>query len=138
MLDRVTLQRMAVAKAADADLLLQHGRFANAYYLFGYAIELGLKARIASEFRADTIPDKQRVNAIYSHDLVKLVGLADLVRPLDIALRASVDFAANWGIVVQWSEECRYEETLESSARALRNAILSEPDGVLRWLQNNW
>ena len=57
-------------------MLLQAGRYSAAYYLAGYAIELGIKARIASVFQADMIPEKSFVNAVYSHKLDDLVGLA--------------------------------------------------------------
>jgi HEPN domain-containing protein len=55
---RSELQTRAQAKLDDAILLLQHGRYTNAYYIAGYAVELGLKACIAAQIDAETIPDK--------------------------------------------------------------------------------
>jgi HEPN domain-containing protein len=75
---RTDLRAMAQAKLDDAVLLLQNGRFSNAYYLAGYAVELALKACIAAQFVADVIPDKSLVNAIYRHTLKDLVGTAGL------------------------------------------------------------
>ena len=46
---RVDLQALAQAKLDDAKLLFDNGRFSNAYYLAGYAVELGLKACIARQ-----------------------------------------------------------------------------------------
>jgi hypothetical protein len=57
-LKRTDLQALARAKFNDAELLFQHGRFSNAYYLAGYTIEIGLKACIAAQVSAETIPDK--------------------------------------------------------------------------------
>ncbi|MDQ2083721.1 HEPN domain-containing protein [Xanthobacteraceae bacterium Astr-EGSB] len=55
---RIDLQANAEAKSADAKLLLQHGRYSSAYYLAGYSIEIGLKACIALQVAAETIPGK--------------------------------------------------------------------------------
>jgi hypothetical protein len=52
------LKALAQAKLDDAILLFDNKRYSNAYYLAGYAIELALKACIAKQFVADTIPDK--------------------------------------------------------------------------------
>ena len=42
-LRRADLRRLAEEKLADAELLLAHHRYANSYYLAGYAIEIALK-----------------------------------------------------------------------------------------------
>lgn len=73
-LDRHTLRQLAEEKAADASLLLEHGRWSNGYYLFGYAIELGLKAAISRAFRAEVIPDRKLVEALHTHRLEDLLG----------------------------------------------------------------
>lgn len=57
-LKRADLRANAQAKLDDAIFLLQHKRFSNAYYLAGYAVEIGLKACIAAQIAAETIPDK--------------------------------------------------------------------------------
>ena len=41
---RKTLQALAEGKLDDALLLLRNNRCSNAYYLAGYALELGFKA----------------------------------------------------------------------------------------------
>ncbi|MEA2988324.1 MAG: hypothetical protein QOG83_1035, partial [Alphaproteobacteria bacterium] len=57
-LPRNTLQVLALAKVDDARLLFENQRYSNAYYLYGYGVELGLKACIARQILAETIPDK--------------------------------------------------------------------------------
>jgi len=69
---------MAESKLSDAILLLSHLKPSNAYYLAGYAVELGLKACIARQISHETIPDKDFSRDIYLHDLPKLVRLAGL------------------------------------------------------------
>ncbi|MDO9249509.1 MAG: hypothetical protein Q7U11_23860, partial [Phenylobacterium sp.] len=69
---------MAQTKLDDALLLLAHKRYSNAYYLAGYAIEIALKACISRQITADVIPDKAFINAIHTHQLKDLVGVAGL------------------------------------------------------------
>jgi AbiV family abortive infection protein len=77
---RNDLQANAQAKLDDAIILLQNGRYSNAYYLAGYAVEIGLKACIAARITAETIPDKEFIKGILNHQFTRLVGLAGLSR----------------------------------------------------------
>lgn len=122
---------------ADAKHLLADGRWANAYYLAGYAVELALKACIAKTFKAETIPDKALVNATYSHNFTNLVGTAELTADLNNRKMAQA-FEINWGVVVQWSEESRYESRGEQEAKDLIAAIEDATDGVLVWIKAYW
>jgi HEPN domain-containing protein len=131
------LQRLAEEKLADAKHLLADGRWGNAYYLAGYAVELALKACIAKTFKAETIPDKALVNATYSHNFTNLVGTAELTADLNNRKMAQA-FEINWGVVVQWSEESRYESKGEQEAKDLIAAIEDATDGVLVWIKAHW
>ncbi len=115
---------------ADAKHLLADGRWGNAYYLAGYAVELALKACIAKTFKAQTIPDKALVNATYSHDFTNLVGTAGLTADLKDKQKTQA-FEINWGVAVRWSEKSRYESKGEQDARDLVTAIEDTTDGVL-------
>jgi hypothetical protein len=137
-MERATLQVIAQSKYDDAELLFKNGRFSNAYYLFGYAAEIAIKARIAQKFQPDTIPDKRFVNDIYSHDLTKLIALAGLTAELAEARRLSAEFDDNWATVVRWEETSRYDMIGEPRAAAMRSAMADEEHGVFRWLQNIW
>lgn len=77
-LTRADLQANAQAKLDDAILLLKQGRYSNAYYLAGYAVEIGLKACIAAQITAETIPAKEFIKGILNHEFTGLVGLAGL------------------------------------------------------------
>jgi hypothetical protein len=90
-------------------LLLNAGRFGNAYYLAGYAVELMLKAVLSSRFQADTIPSKELVKDIFTHDLNKLLNLADLRQNLAEKQDADPEFRGRWEIVLRWKETSRYE-----------------------------
>jgi HEPN domain-containing protein len=128
---------LAEEKLADAKHLLADGRWANAYYLAGYAVELALKACIAKTFKAETIPDKALVNATYSHDFDNLVGTAKLTADRENRKKTRA-FEINWGIAGRWSEESRYESKGEQDAKNLIAAIEDATDGVLVWIKAHW
>lgn len=137
-LSRQRLQKLSIGKIEDAQLLLDAERWDNAYYLAGYAVELALKACIASRFAAEAIPDKKFVLAIHSHNLRELVGLAGLKTELQAREAASSHFAASWGITARWVPDTRYEENDAVAAQLLILAIRDPDDGVLPWIQNYW
>ena len=96
-LSKKRLLEMAEAKLADARFLLSDSRSSNAYYLAGYSVELVLKAVLSSRFQADTIPSRELVREIFTHDLSKLLGLANLRQNLADKKDADPEFWARWG-----------------------------------------
>lgn len=137
-LSRDDLQKIAQVKLEDANILFDHGRYSNSFYLFGYAAEIAIKASIARVFSSETIPDKKFVNDIYSHDLDKLIRLAGLDGQLKDERDESPAFHAYWSTVSDWSEETRYDIIDVFRATAMRNAMMDETHGVFRWLQHHW
>ncbi len=135
---RADLRAVAQAKLDDAVLLLRHGRHSNAYYLAGYAIEIGLKACIAAQFTAETIPDKNFVNDIFRHDLRKLVGLAGLTSELKRQQDADDVFSANWTTVCEWLPEARYQSIDPTTSQFMITAVVHERSGVLPWIKQHW
>lgn len=135
---RLELQKIALSKLDDAELLFQSERYSNAYYLFGYAAEIALKARIAHRFTAETIPDKRFVQAVYSHDLDALVNLAGLRAELESARKTSPQFDSYWSTVSDWSEGARYDMIDVFNSTAMRDAMVDKKDGVFQWLQSFW
>lgn len=137
-LQRAELQGLANAKSADAVLLLENGRFGNAFYLAGYAVELGLKAVIAKQMRPELIPDLSFIKAIYCHDLKKLVGLAGLSQQWQEEQKEDAAFAAYWGIAGEWSESARYVATEAYTAQLMVQAVSDPHAGILRWIRQHW
>lgn len=131
-------QSLAQAKIDDAVVLLSDGRPSNAYYLAGYAVEFAIKACISTQFSADDIPDAKLVRDVYTHDLVKLIGIAGLKRPLDDRIADSAAFAANWAIAKDWTEAARYESFTVGDAHFLISAITNPDDGILPWIKTHW
>src|SRR5438105_1773298 len=115
-MNRADLQRVAVRRLEAANTLILSGHWDAAYYLAGYAIECGLKACIARQFREFDFADKKTVLDSYTHDLSKLVKTAGLEQKLKSATDESDDFKLNWATVKDWSEDSRYEERSEIDA----------------------
>ena len=105
----------------------------------GYAVECALKACIAKQFHANTVPDQKLVNSVYQHKLEGLVGVAGLERDLEQEGAADSDFEANWNVVKDWKPDKRYQtEATRQDARDLYDAITDPAHGVLQWLQRHW
>jgi hypothetical protein len=138
MLHRADLQAIALAKYKDAELLFANRRYSNSYYLFGYAVEIGLKARIARSFLPETIPDRRFVSDIFQHDLTKLVGLAGLSGELAEERKRSNVFDGHWATVSSWSEQSRYDMIDEFLATAMKVAMTDQSEGIFAWLQRHW
>lgn len=129
------LIELADAKLHDAKILLDSGSAANAYYLAGYAVELMLKAIISTQFKSDTIPDRDLVRSLFVHNLIKLAALAKLQDELK-SKTDDPDFDTFWQIVVNWSEDSRYGVASLDEARSLIEAIDNPQNGVLPWLRS--
>ncbi|NEW92780.1 HEPN domain-containing protein [Rhodopseudomonas sp. BR0M22] len=136
-LSRTSLQNAATAKIDDARLLFQNRRFSNAYYLYGYGIELALKACIARQIVAETVPDTSVLKGFLDHNYARLVGLAGLTEPLR-RRRLDPEFDSRWSIVSEWSVESRYDMIDAVTATAMQDAIESADHGVFRWLVQYW
>jgi len=134
---KAELEQLALAKVEDANLLYEHERYSNAYYLYGYGVELALKAVIANRFRAAEIPSKKLVLGVYTHNLEKLVEWAELRADLEEA-RKDNEFEANWDIVKRWSEQSRYMTISYVQATMLGAAIEEPHKGVMSWVQSHW
>jgi HEPN domain-containing protein len=133
--DRATFQKLADARLAEATLLLESGFPSGAYYLAGYAIECALKAVIAAGFRANEIPDKSRVNSIYTHNLKVLLSLADLESPLEQDMSGNSGLRESWATISKWSEHARYEISTHDAAATMLEAVGAADKGLLSWLR---
>ena len=138
MLTKNDLQRLAKIRLEDAMLLLQNNRASSAYYLAGYAVELALKACAADLFQNNTIPDKNLVNALYTHSLENLMATSGLLPELKADIKNDAAFGANWGIVTKWNVSSRYEFWDPMAAASIIQAIVDEKHGVFPWLKKHW
>ena len=118
-------------------MLFDNRRYSNAYYLYGYGIELGLKACIARQILAETIPDRAILTRFLTHKIVDLVGLAGLATLLQ-ERRKDANFDVRWAVVVEWSEEARYDMIDVVVATAMCDAIEHSEHGIMTWLKLHW
>jgi hypothetical protein len=133
--DLATFRQLAEQRLAEADLLLANGFWSGAYYLIGYALECALKAKIASSFRENEIPELRRVQKIYSHDLISLLDISGLKDELEAEMEANAELRKYWAIATEWSEQARYQIWTPERASAILEAV-SGDQGLLRWLLN--
>ena len=118
------LRQMAEAKLADASALYDEGRYDNALYLCGYAIELELKARICetlgwNEFPSET-KDFQGLQSFQTHDLNRLLHLSGRES------RIKQEIPVEWKAVSNWKSEWRYlpvESTSQIRCREMLDAV---------------
>lgn len=138
-MNRTDLQRLSDARVEDAEVLLQAGRWAAAYYLLGYAVECALKACAARQFQQDEVPEKALVNDFYTHRMDKLLSISGVEAALDARMKADLSFRENWKIVRDWNEAARYAHTTkETLARGLLAAVVDPDYGVLSWVKTQW
>ncbi len=135
---KIDLEKLSKQKIVSAEALMTVNHWSNAYYLAGYSIELAIKAVIASQIAANTIPEKSFVNKVYNHDLKSLIGLAGLKADLDEKVASDANFGASWGICCEWSPEARYEEKSSAKAHSLLYAISHPKEGLHPWIMKYW
>ncbi len=85
--NRSEFQVLARSRLQDAAVLHQAGRFDGAYYLFGLAVECGLKACISRKTRRYDFPDRDLALKSHQHELSRLVEAAGLGTVLDGAMK---------------------------------------------------
>jgi HEPN domain-containing protein len=133
-LTRADLQRLALKRLEDAEILFKAERFDASFYLAGYAVECALKACIAKRTQQYEFPDKPFATKVYTHNLDVLLEVSELRGEL----AKDEAFKANWNIVKEWSEESRYREFDQQSADGMLRAVSSSPSGVLQCIQKYW
>ncbi len=139
-MNRSDFIKLSALRIEEAKTLLDAGRYEGSYYLAGYAVECALKACIAKQTKQhDFPPSKKVVEAVYTHDLEKLMKSAGLEVTLNNALAADSTLEAHWSVVKSWNENYRYEQDIsESTARNLYTAMTDHNHGVLTWLKKYW
>ena len=107
MLTRIELQKIGRARLRDAQALYRSGRYDGAIYLCGYAVEIGLKARICKTLRWTGYPSTKKEFENYgsfrTHDLDTLLSLSGLESKIKGML------FAEWSAVAKWNPEARYK-----------------------------
>ena len=91
--------------------------------------------------------DKKFAEKCWTHDFMELVDLAGLIDDLNDARKASAAvptglpggaFVGFWKTAVLWKETIRYEDKTQREAEDLYEALTTDPEGVLKWIQKYW
>lgn len=117
----------------EANVLLKNKCYLVSYYLTGYAVECALKACNAKKTRRYDFPDKKFASEIYTHDLTKLLKLADLDKKLEEENRENELLKYYWLVIKDWNEELRYNLRIDKKkAIDAFNAVNDENYGIIR------
>jgi HEPN domain-containing protein len=137
-MNRNDFQRLAELRLKEAKALLAAEFPEGAYYLAGYSVECALKACIAKRTKEHDFPDKKLVNESHTHDLGKLLNLAELVDDLDAVIQADPAMGTALDKIRDWSETSRYQDKTDLEATALLGAIDNGNGGLLPWIRLHW
>jgi len=133
-MNRSAFQELAKARLLDAKELSRAERFEAAYYLAGYSIECALKACVAKKTREFDFPPRD-TREYYSHDLERLVKLAELAESFTSDREKDETLDRYWDIVKDWKPERRYDLPGSTSRLKAENLIEAIEDGQHRVLQ---
>ena len=138
-MNRRSLRMLARERLKDARLLHRAGRYSGCYYLCGYVIECALKACIARQTERHDFPDKKFAIDIHTHNIERLLDLAELKVAFKEARNQDRSLADNWLIVLTWNESYRYDISSGiEDASGLLQAIIDPHHGVLTWIKKHW
>jgi len=123
MIDIKNIKKIARARLRDAEVLAVSNRFEDAIYLCGYAVELGLKARICKALKWSGFPSTRKefegYQSFKTHDLdvlLHLTGIED---------RIKTKLLAEWSAVAAWDPESRYNPIGNASSSDAQLMITS-------------
>jgi len=129
-LNRDILRSLANARIEEARILLDNGQWTGSYYMAGLGVECALKSCLAAAVKEHDFPDKDFVNAMYVHNLERLLRLnGGLWNSLQTDMKADAKLEINWNTVKDWDDSRRYIIVEELEARGLYDAT-TEPTRV--------
>jgi HEPN domain-containing protein len=137
-MNRNDFQETAELRLRESKVLLAAGFSDGAYYLAGYAVECALKACIARRTREYDFPEKKLVNDSHTHDLGKLLNLAELKDELNAVIVNDPAMESALDKIQDWSETSRYQRKTAQEATALLKAIEDQEGGLLPWIRLHW
>ncbi len=127
-------KRIAHRRLKEAKILYYNKLYSGAYYLAGYAIEIGMKACFCKQIKKYTMPDKDALNNVYVHDLNKLRDTCGLKAEFEKDSIINVLLTQKWGTVKDWSEKSRYIEINQSDSKDMIDSVVI----IFDWIQTKW
>lgn len=119
MIDKREIKKTAKERLEDAEVLANAERYEGAIYLCGYAVEMGLKARICETLKWNGWPSVGKefdgYQSFKTHNLDVLLHLSGIEE------RIKTKLFKEWSAVAQWDPQSRYN-----------------PVGTASWLDAWW
>lgn len=106
------LKELSKDRLADAKALYNAERFDGAFYICGYAIEMGLKYKICKTLDWDVYPIAGKGSE--KHKSFKTHKFEDLLH-YSGAEKQKNAFIAEWSIVMKWDSEIRYSSVKQTT-----------------------
>ena len=123
MLKESEIKEIVTARLEDAKALLDARRYEGAIYLCGYAVELGLKARICKTLHwpgfPSTGPEFKDYQSFKTHNLDVLLHLTGIEEQIKATL------LAEWSVVSEWDPESRYKPIRKVDSAAAESMLSS-------------
>jgi hypothetical protein len=123
MISRKEIKKVARARLRDAEALVSARRFEGAIYLCGYAVELGLKARICRTLKWQGWPSARGefdgFQSLKTHNLDVLLHLSG------VEARIKTAMFIEWSIVAGWNPESRYNPVGTASASDASQMVIA-------------
>lgn len=113
------IDKIIQARVEDATVLFQSSRYDGSVYLCGYAIELGLKARICRTLKWNEYPTSPKYGTFKTHDLDVLLHLSGCEHEVKLT------HFADWSVVAEWNPEARYNPVGSVLASDAKNMLES-------------
>lgn len=137
-MNRIGFQEITETRLRESKALLDAGFPDGAYYLAGYSIECALKACIAKRTQLHDFPEKKLVNDSHTHDIGKLLQLAELKADFDLQIEVDPSMKSKLDTVQEWNESSRYQKKSQIDAESLLEAIEDADGGFLPWIRQRW
>lgn len=117
MLKQDEMQGIVKERLEEADILCRNGKLDGAVYLCGYAVEIGLKARICRTLGWTEFPDSREYQSFKTHDLDVLLHLSG------VESKVKDDNRYEWSGVAFWDSNFRYKPIGSSSETVAKDMI---------------
>ena len=111
-LDPKELYNLATERLEDAKVLLEATRCDGAFYICGYAVELGLKYAICKTLGWEDYPasgkGSDKYKSFKTHDFEVLLHLSGREKQI------KKEFLPEWSILMKWNSETRYSSQVQT------------------------
>jgi len=147
------IEVLAKERLEEANILCTNEKYAGAFYLAGYSIELMLKAKICKHFDIDNLFDEQCSiygvsqvrKALKTHDIAVLLIFSGLQSKLEEAKSHSRVLMQTYSRLFEasghciWSEQLRYTlvDTPAPEDILTLMILLGHEEGLLKWIKQN-